>query len=117
MHHVAIATPNLYLMRDFYKTIPGLDLIQENQFSEGELRSAWFRVRGTESVLMLESEPFVRGPQALVFSIHLTGLSKDDIKDILFQNMGLTPDGETPFTLYFRDPDGNRLGYSDYVFS
>jgi catechol 2,3-dioxygenase-like lactoylglutathione lyase family enzyme len=103
IHHIAIATPQLTLMSEFYKTLPGLTW-KEDKFTEtGDLRSVWFEVEGTSSILMLEKFPYSKAPEALIFQMNSA-----------FQNYPVQISKQTEYTIYFLDPDKNQLGYSSY---
>lgn len=104
IHHIAIATPNLTTMAEFYRSIKGLIWL-ENKFNEnGGIRSVWFET-ATKSILMLESFPYSKAPEALVFKI-------DPFIQIEKLNLVITK--QTDYTIYFLDPDKNQLGYSSY---
>jgi len=118
IHHIAITTENPQLLSEFYLTLPGLEFLQE--FREKEiLRSAWFRIHGSSSVLMIErGSP--AAPYALVFD--LNSCCEESQKSaaaanggtISCRNLYLKRKSQTDYTFYFLDPDGNRLGYSSF---
>lgn len=114
MHHLAIATTNIQEMKDFYKQLPGIHWMKDHFREDGSLRSAWFQCGATKTILMIEEEEYSRSAHALVFAIHDTELSRDQLEELLFTKLLLRKCGSTKHTIYFEDPDGNRLGYSDY---
>ncbi|MCC5814072.1 MAG: VOC family protein [Leptospira sp.] len=117
MHHIAIATPNIHPMREFYSKLPGMKLFRDHFYpnTENSLRSSWFCYEGSPIIIMLEKENFSRGFHALVFDLSHISYDKEELKNFLDQKLSIVIDGETEFTFYFLDPDGNRLGYSSYI--
>lgn len=104
IHHIAIATPNLQIMSAFYKSLPGL-YWKEDKFTEnGGIRSVWLETYD-HCLIMLEAFPYSKGPEALVFQMEISF----NINLIMNQVTN-----RTDFTIYFLDPDGNKLGYSSY---
>ena len=104
IHHLAIATPNLLPMIEFYKSLPGLNWIENKFTKHGIIRSAWFQTEeGT--ILMLEDFPYSKAPEALIFKM----------EESYFPVIKLFPiSKKTEYTIYFLDPDKNQLGYSSY---
>jgi hypothetical protein len=107
MHHIAIGTPDIVRMGDFYSGLPGLNFVKNNYFESGDLRSVW--LCSGSVIIMIEKDPVIRSPKALVFSVKESGLTKDQIKEI-----PLNWTHSTEYTIYFTDPDGNILGYTDF---
>lgn len=105
LHHVAIGTKNLSVMREFYLKLPGMEILREHYDEAGELRSTWYLMTHN-IILMLEKKEKPKAPEALVFSC--VGL-----KDIeLLNELALTE--KTKYSVYYSDPDGNKIGYSTY---
>ncbi len=105
IHHVAIATPNLKLMGDFYKNLSGLKWKEDKFNDDKKIRSVWFDIQKSNSLLMLEDFPYSKAPEALIFQIDpFFNLEKSSLK--------ITK--RTDYTIYFLDPDKNQLGYSSY---
>ncbi|TGL96596.1 VOC family protein [Leptospira barantonii] len=104
IHHIAIGSPNVSSLTAFYETLPGFQKLKENKNEDGSLRSVWFQTG--ESILMLEMDEIVKGPKALILDV--SSLKPEDLK-ILPKWIQ-----ETEYTKYFKDPDGNLLGYSSY---
>jgi catechol 2,3-dioxygenase-like lactoylglutathione lyase family enzyme len=105
IHHIAIATPNLKPMSEFYKKLPGL-VWKEDKFTEtGLIRSVWFEIQESKSILMLEDFPYSKAPEALIFQM-----------DFSIEKFPMQISKRTEFTIYFLDPDNNQLGYSSYPF-
>ncbi len=104
IHHVAIATPNLLRMSEFYKTLPGLKWREDKFSEEGKIRSVWFET-SEDSILMLEDFPYSKAPEALIFKM-------DASFHLEINSLPITK--RTDYTIYFLDPDKNQLGYSSY---
>ncbi|AOP35041.1 glyoxalase [Leptospira tipperaryensis] len=104
IHHIAIGTLNVKTLSDFYETLPGLKRIQEHWNEDKTLRSVWFQAG--EILLMLESDSIVKAPKALIFSA--ASLEPSTINGLPKWIQ------ETEYTKYFRDLDGNLIGYSSY---
>ncbi|MCG6168964.1 VOC family protein [Leptospira sp. FAT2] len=104
LHHIAIGSPHPDSLVSFYESLPGLTKSKENRNPDGSLRSVWFQ--SGEIILMLEIDLKVQGPKALIFSAAV--LKPEDLKRLPQWIQ------ETEYTKYFKDPDGNLLGYSSY---
>lgn len=119
MHHLALTTHQVEALAGFYRALFALPELRRHHDEQG-LRSIWLGLEN--SILMIErcdhapsraqSEPFKNdspGYHLLAFNIEeeefeawRRRLSKARIKI----------EDQSEFTLYFRDPDGNRLGLS-----
>ena len=104
IHHIAIASPNLKEMSDFYRNLPGLLWREDKLNEQGELRSVWFET-SDKSLLMLEKFPYSKAPEALIFRMEFSFNLKEFPYPIT---------KKTDYTIYFCDPDYNQLGYSSY---
>jgi glyoxylase I family protein len=110
VHHLAFRTRDLTRLERFYTDALGLSVARR----DGE-RSVWLRAGGT--TLMLEQaaddEPEIaRGSMDLVaFAIEAPDM--DRWRRVLETN-AIPIEGQTAFTIYFRDPDGRRIGLSHY---
>ncbi len=94
----------------FYRDVLGLAVVRRD-----DGRSVWLDAGGT--ILMLET----RGehePATNPASRELTcfAIEPDRLQALArrLEAAGLTIEGRTPFTVYFRDPDGRRVGLSSY---
>ncbi|PJZ40639.1 glyoxalase [Leptospira kmetyi] len=104
IHHIAIGSPNVSSLTAFYETLPGFQKLKENKNEDGSLRSVWFQTG--ESILMLETDGIAKGPKALIL----------DASSLTSESAKILPKWiqETEYTKYFKDPDGNLLGYSSF---
>ena len=110
VHHLAFRTRDLVRLERFYTDVLGLTVGRRD-----EDRSVWLRAGGT--TLMLEQaedgEPgIVDGSKELV-AFAIDEADKARWRRALEAN-GVAVEGETAFTLYFRDPDGRRVALSHY---
>jgi catechol 2,3-dioxygenase-like lactoylglutathione lyase family enzyme len=110
IHHIAMRTRGLAALESFYASVLGLPVVQRDG-----ARSVW--LRAGEALLMLEQaddgEPLVpEGTRELVaFAVH-----KDDAERYrrILETNEVVIEGETAYTIYFRDPDGRRVGLSHF---
>ena len=104
LHHIAIGTPHLLEMVEFYSSLPGLKFLEWKFDENKEKRSAWFEVDGI--LLMIEKRSYKKGPEAIVFSSQcITESNSKNLPPIL---------SRTDYTIYLEDFDGNKVGYSSY---
>ncbi|PJZ68475.1 glyoxalase [Leptospira perolatii] len=107
IHHIAIATKDVSALREYYLSLPGLNWERDQVTELGELRSTWFQ--SGNSRIMIEKEIECKGPYALIFD----GSDKSLRKKVEL-TFGKSFESRTDYTVYFRDPDGNKIGYSSY---
>jgi catechol 2,3-dioxygenase-like lactoylglutathione lyase family enzyme len=112
IHHIALRTRDVARLERFYVEVLGLPIMRR----DAARGSVW--LAASEFVLMLEraqeGEPAV--PAGSMELLALSVASLDGWRGRL-ADAGVAIEGETAHTLYFRDPDGRRLGVSDYPFS
>jgi catechol 2,3-dioxygenase-like lactoylglutathione lyase family enzyme len=110
VHHLAFRTQDLAQLERFYTDVLGLTIARRD-----EGRSVWLKAGGT--VLMLEQaehgEPAVREGTRELVAFGIDEADKERWRRTLTVN-GVGVEGETGFTLYFRDPDGRRVALSHY---
>jgi catechol-2,3-dioxygenase len=109
IHHLAMRTRDLPRLEAFYGGLLGLEIIRKD---EGRV---W--LKAGDAILMLETagpdEPEIPANcmEFVAFAIEANETSR---WRNAIQQSGCSMQGETPFTLYFRDPDGRRIGLSHY---
>jgi catechol 2,3-dioxygenase-like lactoylglutathione lyase family enzyme len=111
IHHLALRVADLERSRAFYADLLGL-AERRRLTDERGLRAIW--LQAGEAVLMLERELRGRGPAE--GSAHLLAFAVEDLAgwEAKLGAAGVAIDDRTAHTLYFRDPDGHRVGVSAY---
>jgi len=122
LHHVALGAQNIERLADFYQDFFALSALKIHYDDSGEIRSIWLDL--SPGILMLEKSAHTdarlkdmalgKGPFLLAFTIE----EKDKerfLQKLTEQNLAL--EGQTDFTLYFRDPEANRVAISWYALS
>lgn len=110
IHHVALRTADLPRLEAFYAGLLGLSVLSR---APGRV---WLRADG--SILMLENkdrdepEVPVNCKELLAFAIDA---SERPARKRALVAAHVAIEAETQWTLYFRDPDGRRVGLSHYV--
>ncbi len=105
IHHLAFRTADLGRLERFYVDVLGLVVSRRSE------RSVWLDAGGT--ILMLEraesDEPAVPPGAMDLVAFAATAETKERLA-----TAGVPIEGRTAYSLYFRDPDGRRLGISSY---
>jgi catechol 2,3-dioxygenase-like lactoylglutathione lyase family enzyme len=111
IHHLALRVADLERARAFYSDLLGLPERRRLEDERG-LRAIW--LQAGEALLMLERE--LRGRGETAGSGHLLAFAVDDLAPWAekLRAAGVPVDDRTEHTLYFRDPDGHRVGVSAY---
>jgi catechol 2,3-dioxygenase-like lactoylglutathione lyase family enzyme len=126
-HHLAIQVRDLPLVERFYTQTLGLTVLRRWPATDGARvdRSVWLeRTDGSGEFLALErvgaGEPTAAEDPARATrpGLHLIALqikrsSRDDWEERLAA-AGVRVESRTAFTLYVRDPEGNRVGLSHW---
>lgn len=123
VHHVAVQVRDLARAEAFYVGVLGLPVARRWPAAEGGDRSVWLDA-GAGAVLMLEraasdARPPAEDPFAhLHAGWHVVALRIDPDTRQAWEARLLRADVQvahrTAFTLYVRDPDGNRVALSHY---
>ena len=114
VHHVALRVADVERSLGFYSGLLGLRERRRFQETGGSLRSAWLEAGPV--VLMLEGRLRGVGPDS--GSGHLLALAVSDLPawEARLAAAGVAVEDRTEHTLYVRDPDGHRVGLSDFAF-
>jgi len=111
VHHIALRTPDLVRLEAFYVEVLGLVVKRRNAE-----RSVWLAAGDT--ILMLEcaeaNEPKIPEGSQEFFAFAITREQKITFEEKLAA-AGITLEHETEATIYFRDPDGRRIGLSHFT--
>jgi catechol 2,3-dioxygenase-like lactoylglutathione lyase family enzyme len=118
-HHLAVQCADLARCERFYREVLGLAVLRRWPRAEGGDRSVWLAVG--EGFLALERadrdpgpEPWREGRPGL----HLVALRIPRVERAAWESRlaerGVEVVHRTRWTLYCRDPEGNRVGLSHY---
>jgi catechol 2,3-dioxygenase-like lactoylglutathione lyase family enzyme len=111
IHHLALRVADPERARAFYSDLLGLPE-RRRLTDERGLRAIW--LQAGEALLMLERE--LRGRGEATGSGHLLAFAVADLRpwEEKLRAARVAIDDRTETTLYFRDPDGHRVGVSTY---
>lgn len=113
IHHLAFRTGDLPRLRAFYVDVLGFAVDRERD------GSVWL-VAGGASRLMLEArlpgEPSIAEGSMEFVAFAIDGAERRAFVDRLAL-LGVPIEASTPSTIYFRDPEGRRIGLSSYEFT
>lgn len=114
IHHIAVTTTDPRALADFYRSVLGLTETRVNTDDAG-LYSVWLECG--DVILMIERGEAPMRPDGSN-GLHLLALKIDaeerEAWIARLETHGVTIENTSDFTLYFRDPDGNRLGLSSW---
>lgn len=117
VHHLAIVVADLDRAEAFYAGVLGLEVTTRHVDEEGAPRAVWLRLGG--GFLALEragrAEP-VRvdaAPGLHCVALAIAAASRTAWRTHLL-TAGYSVERESPFTLYFRDPDGCLVALSHH---
>ena len=118
VHHIALLVEDLPQAEHFYSTLLGLPVARRWPGEAGVDRSVWLQL-DPRTLLMLErSEPSARRREGSAGGWHLIALviSPEDRQPwrAHLQTQGLLPVEESSFSLYYADPEGNRVALSHW---
>ena len=120
-HHVAVQVKALEDVASFYREVLALPEIERHHGPDGRLRSIWLDVGGG-SFLALERveaapspDPAFRDgrPGLFLLALRIDRADRARIRAEL-ERRGLPLVHETRWTLYVRDPEGNRVALSHH---
>ena len=110
IHHIALRTTNVAALLGFYREVLGLPLRERRPNG-----SIW--LAAGDAILMLEvaapGEPGINAGSMEFFSFRIAKEQRTSFLEKL-QGAGVALEAESDFTLYFRDPDGRRIGVSHF---
>jgi glyoxylase I family protein len=114
LHHLALRVADCERALAFYSGLLGLPEVRRVE-EGGAVRAVW--VAAGDTVIMLEST--LRGAGPAEGSGHVLAFAADDLRawERRLAQAGIPVDDRTEHTLFVRDPDGHRVGLSDYRFS
>jgi catechol 2,3-dioxygenase-like lactoylglutathione lyase family enzyme len=121
-HHIALKVLDLQRCEQFYTGVLGLQIMRRHLEQDGTIRSVWFNLGGI--ILMLErwegrsagvTAASAQQPPAgwHLLALTITPESRGEWRDRL-RRAGVQITGETACSIYFCDPENNRLALSHY---
>lgn len=122
-HHLAVQCADLAGCERFYREVLGLEVLCRWPLagSEGEDRSVWLSLGEGQGFIALERAraPAERGAfRDGRAGLHLIALriapAERAVWEERLKEAGVPVVHRTRFTLYFRDPEGNRIGLSHH---
>lgn len=120
-HHMAIQVRALEEVASFYQEVLGLREIERHHATDGTLRSIWLDVGG-QGFLALERvakaplpDPAFRDgrPGVFLVALRIDAAERARVRAEL-ERRGIALVHETQWTLYVRDPEGNRVALSHH---
>lgn len=114
IHHLALRVSDPERAAAFYSGLLGLPELRRNE-EDGRLRSLW--LRAGDAVLMLERRLAGTGQEH--GSGHLLAFAVEGLAawERRLGDAGVPIVSRSEHTLYVCDPDGHRVGLSDYPFA
>ncbi len=117
IHHIAFKSDNLESYCHFYENVFQIKAEKTLHDETGHVRSKWYRIGSV--ILMLERRDTAPNTSQLtpehrntfVFSIKK---NEKEIWRTHLQAQNISLCSESPYTIYFLDPEGQRLGLSHY---
>lgn len=119
VHHIAVLVDDLAIAERFYCDVVGLALDRRHFGEDGHMRSIWLNL-GHGAILMLElaTDKGERQARGLSPGWHMLAFRiRADQRTSLIKHLqthGIPITGETPHTIYIKDPCGNRVGFSHW---
>ncbi|NTX01916.1 VOC family protein [Myxococcus sp. CA051A] len=119
-HHVAIQAWDIERVTAFYRDLLGFPELTRHPRPDGTLRSIWVGVPGGGFLAIEaagaepEPQPFRHpGPGLLMLAFRIARAERDAVVSELTQ-AGVPLEHETRWTVYVRDPEGNRVALSHH---
>jgi len=120
VHHIALQVRALAPMVAFYREVLGLRVLAEHPGPDGTPRSVWLGLPG--AFLALETvvaeaplpTPFRNGvPGWFLLALRIAPAERVRVREEL-ERARVAVEHETRWTLYVRDPEGNRVALSHH---
>ena len=120
-HHLAIQVRDLEKTAAFYRQVLGLAELARHHRPDGSLRAIWLSVGSPGGFLALEEvggeaapEPFRHDkPGLLLVALRIAAADRAAVLSELARH-GVNVVHQTAWTIYFRDPEGNRVALSHH---
>jgi glyoxylase I family protein len=119
-HHLAVQARDVERVASFYREILGFPERARHHRPDGALRSIWLEVPGggflavEHCVGQIVEEGFrTSRPGWLLLALRIDREERGRVRQALGE-AGVGVEHETRWTLYVRDPEGNRIGLSHH---
>lgn len=120
-HHVAVQVRALEDVASFYREVLGLAELERHHGADGRLRSIWLEAGGGAFLALerVEAAPspdpaFRDGrPGLFLLALRIAAADRQRVRAELARR-GVALVHETRWTLYVRDPEGNRVALSHH---
>ena len=118
-HHLAIQVRSLETVAAFYREVLGLPELARHLRPDATLRSIWMGLPGgflalEESEGEVSAEPFrTDTPGLLLVALRIAASARPSVLAEL-RTKGVEVVHQTRWTLYLRDPEGNRVALSHH---
>jgi glyoxylase I family protein len=116
-HHLALFGHDIEILATFYGEVFGLNRVATHTRPDGQLRSIWMAWEtGPVPFIALEQEAVSHRANDTGLSVLMLNLARAERSAFKahLQTMHISVERETPYSMYFRDPEGNRVGVSHY---
>jgi catechol 2,3-dioxygenase-like lactoylglutathione lyase family enzyme len=117
LHHLALGTRKVAELAAFYRDVLELRELTRHLNPDGSLRSVWLDLDGALLMIEQSDEPprQVVGIGAGLFLIALRASRAEQARyEAKLAQHGLPVESRSDWTIYARDPDGNRIALSAY---
>ena len=117
LHHVALRCRDLAGCEGFYRAVLGLEVLRRWPAEGGGDRSVWLALDGGRGFLALERAES-SGPDEAPAGWHVVALSISRAERLGWEARlaahGVEVSKRTAWSLFFRDPEGNRLALTHW---
>jgi catechol 2,3-dioxygenase-like lactoylglutathione lyase family enzyme len=120
LHHLAIRCAELERCERFYREVLGLPVLQRHPGADGQERSVWLGLGGGAFLALERAEdagegrPWSDGRAGLHLVALRIGAAERAGWEARLAAAGVEVVHRTSWTLYLRDPEGNRIGLSHH---
>lgn len=111
LHHIALPVRSLAAAEDFYCGVLGFEVAVRHSDEGGNPRSLWLTCG--EAIVMLERTSTAGATSEHLAAFRIPSDGREGWKAEL-RAAGVSIVRESQYSLYFFDPDGNRLALSHY---